>query len=317
MANSEPISVYLDQNILGHVQDGSIRLDRIEGVRWIYSNEHFEEIRRGSDRSFLDTLRLLRAQRMEVQLDAEGRILDQAITHPYACPIEMFDRHVEACSAFDVSAEPHMDFLARLHGADNMKAAQSVPDRVKEQIESLLTDDDLSSTLRDELGRVTDDLGDLINDELGHVGSLEEMRKLMGTSDGRAGSIECDSPIPRIWALISKHYSEIDIDEFFGFSPKHRGNYENWPRYLGIIGCHSVLNFVGYRTDKGMTNASSLPGILSDGIHMANAAFCQVVLSADRRFCDKAAAIYQFRNIGTQVLQLTQKEQAGPSAASA
>jgi hypothetical protein len=47
---------------------------------------------------------------------------------------------------------------------------------------------------------------------------------------------------------------------------------------------------------------------MSDASHIGHAAFCHGLMSEDRRFCDKASAIYRYRNIGTKVIRLTFEE---------
>jgi len=65
-----------------------------------------------------------------------------------------------------------------------------------------------------------------------------------------------------------------------------------------------MLNFLGFKADKGLSKVADLPGILSDGAHTAIASYCDAVVSRDKRFCAKAKAIYSFKNINTEVIQL-------------
>jgi len=44
--------------------------------------------------------------------------------------------------------------------------------------------------------------------------------------------------------------------------------------------------------------------ILSDGIHIAHAAFRDVLISGDRHLTDKASAIYKYAGVSTHVLWL-------------
>ena len=61
---------YLNQNILGYIYEGKFQLPSREDVAWLYSVEHFAEISRGGDTSFLWVLEDLKAQKIEVVLDS-------------------------------------------------------------------------------------------------------------------------------------------------------------------------------------------------------------------------------------------------------
>jgi hypothetical protein len=80
-------------------------------------------------------------------------------------------------------------------------------------------------------------------------------------------------------------------DCFFGF--------EGRPTYLGIIACCSVLDILGFQGEGKARKILSMPNVRSDANHIAMGAFCQVLLSADKRLINRAAAIYEYKNIGT------------------
>ena len=95
----------------------------------------------------------------------------------------------------------------------------------------------------------------------------------------------------------------MTADQYFGFDPVDKQGYKEWPIFLGIVGCHTMLNVLGFRPDGGLTKPSDIPGILSDGSHIAHAAYCQGLLSRDQKLIAKARAIYRYKNIGTQVFR--------------
>lgn len=314
MSDHERISVYLDQSILGFVSDSSLPLDRIGGVDWIYSYEHFHEIQRGNNRSFLNALKKLKARRMEMQLDGNWQFTGKANIHPFECPIESFKRYQENAISGNSLDGLFTPLIARLYGADNQDDVVQLPELLRKEIRLLLEDGSVSLTMEGRTERVASEMDVLIDKELSQIQSLEAMRKSLGTAKGRAGSVKGDNPILEIWNLIKDRYSNVSIDEFFGFDTKFKQDYNVWPTYLGIIGCYSVLNSIGYRTDKGIARTSTTPNILSDGTHVANAAFCSAFVSADSRMCDKAKAIYRYRDIGTEIFQLVENNDRYPPA---
>jgi hypothetical protein len=297
--------VYIDQNIVGYVHEGRLELDKAKGIDWIYSNEHFTEIARSGDTSYLSVFEKLKAQQIEIVLDDKFRITDSATIHPYSSPFEKYERYVETRNHVEVDEGLFTTILSRIFGADNHQELTNLPERFKTQVETLFNEAGILNELDQEaLEDIANDLGEVIMKGLSERHSLESMRRPLGTDKGRVGSPKTENPIQEIWAVIRDKVSGVSSDQFFGFDPLDRQGYETWPMYLGIVGCHTALNFVGYGTDKGIATVEQLPNIMSDGHHIAIAAFCDAVMSNDERFCKKAEAIYRYRNHHTQVLRL-------------
>lgn len=297
--------IYIDQNIVGYVHEGRIHLERVNGVDWIYSNEHFNEIARSGDTSFLSALERLKAQQIELVLDDNYRITDSARIHQYSPPYELYQRHLKARSSPPKDEHLFTDLLGRLFGADNYHDAATLPARFRSQVEALLAEAGvLEETVLASVKEVSVNLEELIGNDLSQTRSLETMRKSLGIHGGRVGKPKTDNPILEIWELIGKKYGGITPDQFFGFDPIDKQGYEVWPLYLGIVGCHTALNFAGYGTDKGIADPKNLPNIMSDAAHIAIASFCDAVMSEDKRFCKKASAIYKYKNHHTQVIRM-------------
>lgn len=305
--------VYLDQNIVGYVHEGHVRLDRIKGIDWIYSNEHFNEIARSGYTAFLSAFEKLKAQQIEIVLDERFRITDNAQIHPYSSPYERYERHIQTVSDVEFDEGLFTDLMGRLFGADNYQNLSSLPERLKSQVESLLIEAGILNEFDQEsLDNISAKLGSIIQNDLSETRSLESMRKPIGTNDGKIGNPITRNPIQEIWEIVRDKVEGVTAEQFFGFDPIDKQGYDKWPMYLGIVACHTVLNFVGYGTDKGIASVGNLPNIMSDANHIATAAFCDAVISEDKRFCKKASAIYSFieRQYGkrrTEVLQVTIK----------
>jgi hypothetical protein len=287
--------VYLDQNIVGYVHEGRISLDSVKGVDWIYSNEHFNEIARSGDPAFLSAFEKLKAQQIEIMLDERFRITDSAQIHPYSSPYERYERHIETINEVEFDESLFTDLLGRLFGAENYRNLIDLPERLRLQVESLLIEAGVLNEFDlDSLESISTDIGSIIKNDLSETRSLESMRKPIGTSDGKIGNPKTENPIQEIWEIVRDKIEGVTAEQFFGFDPIDKQGYEKWPMYLGIVACHTVLNFVGYGADKGIASVKNLPNIMSDANHIATAAFCDAVMSEDRRFCKKASAIYTF-----------------------
>jgi len=300
--------IYLDQNIVGYLRDGVIDFSRVTGIDWLYSNEHFNEISRSGDRSFLEVFKKLKAQFIEIVLDEKLRITDSTRIHPYSCPYKRYEHYIDAVGEVKIDESLFRSFLARLNGADNYGDVLSVPEKLGLQIKELLEPiGKWDSETAEAVGQVSADLDKMIRAQLSKTRPLETLRKPLGTHK-RIGNPKTDSPIAEIWELVSSKANGLTADQFFGFNPLDKQGYDTWPLYLGIIGCYSTLNFIGYRTDRNIASEDAVANIISDAVHIAHGAFCDGLMSEDRRLCLKARAIYKFKNINTHVLRLEIKK---------
>lgn len=300
------MNLYIDHNVLDALSKKHFSLEIPEGAVWIYSHETFNEIKRSGDRRFLSVLKELKAQKIELILDENFRIVGDAFIHDYRDPEEFYELWLEAISQHPIDESLHLEFLGRLFGADNHESILEHPQRFKKQIEDILSPLGLyTEEMHSIVENVSTDLNEITSTTMQDVKELEHTRNMMGTSRGRASNLSSnDNPLKEIWKLIEPSCVGSTSDQFFGFDPIDKQGYEKWPLYLGLVGCHTVLNLLGFKADKGLSKVADLPGILSDGVHTAIASYCDAVVSRDKRFCAKAKAIYSFKNINTEVIQL-------------
>jgi len=298
--------IYLDHNVADDISKGRYWLKPSDpDYTWVYSNENLAEIRRSGQTRFLAVLKDLQTVEIALVLDQHFRLTGEARILPYRDPFEVYDGYIDAVSEAPTELGPNVTLLGRLFGADNQERVLTVGDDLIEQIKILLEPFDLySDATRKEVEAVAADLTEFASGALQDVKELEVNREAFGCHKGRATILEeYDNPIEKLWKLIKGRIPNMSPDQFFGFDPIDKQGYREWPVYLGIVGCHTILNFLGYRPDKGLSKVEDLPGILSDGAHIGHGAYCQAIMSADKRLCAKAKAIYRYRNIGTRVFR--------------
>lgn len=300
--------VYIDQNIVGYfreyISDWPL-LQQQQNVEWIYSDTHFDEIRRSGDLSFLTVFENLKAQHIEIVLDDKFNMTGEARIHPYSPPSQRYEHYLAAIGDRSLAEELFLPLLARLNGADNFERLLLLPGKFQSQLEEILTTVGLwNDQIAESFQCHSEELAQFICEKLDKTKPLETLRKNMGIDKGRLGNPETDNPIQEIWQIISGKFDKVTADRFFGFDPPDKQGYSLWPPYLGIVGCYQMLNLLGYRTDNKISSEEATPNIFSDAQHVACAAFCDVLMSEDRRLCAKARAIYKYKNIKTQVLQL-------------
>lgn len=257
--------IYLDHNIVDDLSKGDLSLKPSNEVIWVYSNENLCEIRRsGNEGRFLDALKKIKARKIELILDSNFRISGDARILEYKLPHEVYDAHLESVSGCEIDQSSDMEFLARLFGADNKEEVLSHPTSFESNIRELLEPHGLyNEETKKEVERVKNELIGFVNGPLQDVGELESAREAFGTHTGRAGNLASkDNPIEHLWSMVKKVTNGITPDQFFGFDPIDKQGYEEWPLFLGIVGCHTMLNVLGFRPDDGLKSPDDIPGIL-------------------------------------------------------
>jgi len=302
------LNLYLDQNVLGLIAEGQIILKPKVDVRWIFSNEHLTEIARGDVEEILDVLRTLKAQRLRLELDAKGRITDNRIIDEYIDPAKIYSEFRQNTPA--VAPAIFQGFIAKIFGAQDPAIVEAFPDDMANQFREHLkgvpwVDDIMGSSLEHLIRKAGED----ILEKLAGTQPLEKRRKPLGFDRGQASNYaNAVNPLQELWEHANKQYpSPISADQFFGFDPldKKLLGYEKWPIFLGISTCYSTLNAIGFRPDEGLARIKRVPANMSDAHHVAYAAFCDGLLSEDSRMCEKALAIYKFRQIETRVVDVS------------
>lgn len=297
--------IYLDQNIIGDIRDGIIDISAVIGVDWIYSEEHFEEIKRGNEKNrhaFLGILKQIKAVYLEFNRGENYCITGEPIFNEQSFPDELFDSYMEDYIEFDMTllSVP----IVYLFGANNLEELRGLPAKAEADIKNMflsqgVSDEDMSI----KVGEAMKEMVEAIELNLPEVKSLEKgLRKILGTDKGRASQVEGPDKIRKLWDVVEKNFDEISCEQFFGFKIEDAQEYETEKMHNDITACHGMLNMVGYCSDAGISKSSKFANISSDAGHIFYAAFCDIFISADQRLRDKAEAIYEYKEIKTRVM---------------
>ncbi len=121
--DEEPNQLYLTQDIVAFLYDGIIDLASIESVEWIYSNEHFIEMERSQDFRFLESLERIKAKHIELELDENFQLTGYARINPYENPSKVHQKYKNSTEEVSIiECEIFFSSLqARLLGADNFE----------------------------------------------------------------------------------------------------------------------------------------------------------------------------------------------------
>ncbi|EBV5607160.1 hypothetical protein KCD99_003279 [Salmonella enterica subsp. enterica serovar Typhimurium] len=308
------MKIYLDHNILDEISKNRMTLEAPDDTVWVYSDESFNEIKRAKNMRFLDVLKNLKARKLELELDNQFRLTGRAFLHDYCEPKDMYQQWLDNISEINIDElmQSQMQFLARLAGADNHNEIPHQPHKLKEFLYAHLSPD--GSATKDielQIERAVAGIESVVCGKLQEVESLEASRTAIGTGRGRASNLSIkDNPLLLMWEMLRVNYKGMTIEQFYGFEPLDKQGYERWPLYLGVVGCHTVLNFLGFHPDKGLNRIEKIPAILSDANHTAMAIYCDAILSKDQRFCAKARAIFAFLDLDIMVIEATPNDKA-------
>jgi hypothetical protein len=300
------ILVYLDHNIVDDLTKGLLSFKNSPQVLWVYSDEHFREIKRSGSTRFLDALARIKAQRLELEMNEQFRITGRMRLSEYADPHALYEAWSKANAETELSDDHFLGILSRLFGAANTDQLKAMPEVLEREVSTLLGTAGLADALRDKIAEVAcDTMQDTISLLTAEDHRLQSLRETLGTHRGRASNVaKRNNPLQDLWATISPGMPGVTADQFFGFEPIAKGEDVDLPLFLGMVGCYMVLNMIGFSPDEKLARVERMPAIASDANHVAYGAYCDAVLSADRRLCTKARAIYKYRNISTEVYRL-------------
>lgn len=288
-------TIYADINVYRYVVYGELQIKNPERFRWVYSHVHLDEMVRGGNTDALEGMRILKAVEIDDVLNDKFESSGNVILREYLDPDERYQRHLEAISRSEDSGDLMIEYLLRFFGADNYEELSLTPELLRDEINRLTSDVD--AELRDELveraENASADMKETMNEHLKERRSLDQSRLEMGlTSSARADAARSDSPIDAFWEIIGPSMGGIPKDQFFGFEPNPAVQGVQHTQHGALSSAHIVLNMLGLSPDKGLAKRDKIRNIMSDGQHVGMASYCNSLLSADKRFCDKANAIY-------------------------
>lgn len=306
-------TVYADMNVFRYVALGELSVDNADEFLWVYSSVHLDEVVRGQNTDALDGMRTLRAVEFLDVLNERFESIGNIVLLPYVDPHERFQAHLGAIAGYEHSGDSMVEHLLRFFGADNFSKLALTPQELRNEVERLTSDLD-PATREDFLKRANDvsiTMEEVINTHLKDRHSIDETRRAMGlTSSARDEAQRSSSPIDAIWKIIEPSFGgSVTKNQFFGFEPHPAINGVPHTQHGALAGAHTVLNLLGISPDGGLAKREKIETILSDGQHAGFASYCNALLSADTRFCNKARAIYKHAGCRTNVLWFPYKSE--------
>lgn len=303
--------IYIDQNILGLQVDGVLDLAKNNQAQWVYSKEHFAEIRRSDQPDkYLEVLKNINAKMLELEL-VNWKISGTAKLNEDGSPEEKYAEYLEATGQVEINNDWFDSFQVWVNGGGDKQILRAIPEQVTSQIQSL--NELLPTELRVQQNEYSNSTFHIMIDELAANGNdINKTREMLGGGKGRFGSIDGENKLHQIWEIIKPTCGSITSDQFFGFDPPIKHGYDSVPLFLGIVGCCSVLDIIGFQAEKKIRRLEKIKNVRSDATHIGMGAFCAAIMTTDKRLAKRAKAIYAYKNIATMslILEVSERGQA-------
>lgn len=293
--------VYIDQNIVSYHASSKIDLSRTEGVQWVFSKEHFAEISRShAPRPYLDALEKIGARLLDIDL-INWKYSGSATLSETASVTEAYEQYHASISEVPFDAKGLQALIAWFNGGADSEIALRVPDAFEEQLRQLVTGLP-PELIPSNIQEVSNQFRQAMTEMVAHGNDIERTRLALGVGKGAAGGVTGHDPIRQIWKMVAPTMPGLTCDQFFGFEPIEAINQSPWTAYEGIIRCCAMLDIVGFQAEQKARDPEKIENVMSDAAHIAAAAYCAAVVSADKRFARRAKAIYEYKGVGTASL---------------
>lgn len=299
---SKPL-IYIDQNIVGMQLSGLIDLKSHSDFYWVYSSEHFSEIRRSSNfTQYLSVLEKIGAKFLRLELDSNWKITGNAQLIEDGTPTQHYADYIDSINEVDFDETLFDPFQAWVNGGGDEQRLAQLPKKLEEQLSSLISDFSLDNSLLNERSCINSEFNDCVEKIIKQGNNIQDIRRAFGDGKGGIGGIKGKNQIEQIWGVIGSVCGGVTCDQFFAFDPIDKQGYTSWPIYLGIVGCCAILDIVGFQSEQKCRKLEKIPNIRSDSHHIAMGAFCSSILSNDRKLVKRAKAIYEYKNINTSAI---------------
>lgn len=292
--------VYIDQNILS-IQAKSATVLSLPGHQFVYSDSHLNEIARSNrPEIYLNALERISAQYLTVAIE-NGLPTDKVLLFKDH-PSEIFNSHLRKVEAHPFSGLSFSGAMAWFNGGGNIKDALEFPEQLGEilQMSQKAMSEASTPILESSLKKSRKRLETLVNSSFPHGNDVESWRESVGGPRTGFNDVCGARELLEIWEVIRNYVPQGSPEKFYGFELFDETDEFETPQCIGITICCTILDLLGFRAEKKRRKAIEQPNVQSDAMHIAMAAYCDVLFSADKKLIQRAQSIYEFRNISTK-----------------
>lgn len=289
-------------------------------MKWVYSKEHYAEIKRADDpEKYLNVLNEIGAKMLDLILDENWKITGEARLIEDLTPFENYQNYIEAIGNVEFDETIFDPFQVWMNGGGDEGPLKELSDNLANQVLQLTSDLPYNTTgMPNKIGAIKPELDSMVDDMISNGNDIKKTRAALGDKKGTIGAVSEEHQIAQIWEIISPTMEDsgMNCDQFFGFDPIDNQGYELWPVYLGIVGCNAVMDILGFQAEKKCRKISKIQNVRSDAGHIGMGAYCSAILSEDKRLVKRAKAIYEYKNIVTSsiLIEKDAKKSIQPTA---
>lgn len=289
-------------------------------MKWVYSKEHFAEIKRADDpEKYLNVLNEIGAKMLDLILDENWKITGEARLIEDLTPFKNYQNYIEAIGNVEFDETIFDPFQVWMNGGGDEGPLKELSDNLANQVLQLTSDLPYNTTgMPNKIGAIKPELDSMVDDMISNGNDIKKTRAALGDKKGTIGAVSEEHQIAQIWEIISPTMEDsgMNCDQFFGFDPIDNQGYELWPVYLGIVGCNAVMDILGFQAEKKCRKISKIHNVRSDAGHIGMGAYCSAILSEDKRLVKRAKAIYEYKNIVTSsiLIEKDAKKSIQPTA---
>lgn len=241
-------------------------------MKWVYSKEHFAEIKRADDpEKYLNVLNEIGAKMLDFILDENWKITGEARLIEDLTPFENYQNYIEAIVNVEFDETIFAPFQVWMNGGGDEGLLKELSDNLANQVLQLTSDLPYSTTgMPNKIGAIKPELDSMVDDMISNGNDIKKTRAALGDKKGTIGAVSEEHQIAQIWEIISPTMEDsgMNCDQFFGFDPIDNQGYELWPVYLGIVGCNAVMDILGFQAEKKCRKISKIHNVRSDAGHM-------------------------------------------------
>jgi len=197
---SKPL-IYIDQNIIGLQLQGIFNLSKRDDVTWVYSKEHFAEIRRSNEpEKYLGVLDAIDARLLDLVLDENWKITGEARLIENGTPFEHYDSYIEATGDVDFDDTIFDSFQVWVNGGGDEGPLKELSEKFAQQILGFTSDLPFDTTeMTDKVKQIKPEFDSMIDEMISNGNDIHKTRAAFGDEKGSIGSISGEKQIEKIW----------------------------------------------------------------------------------------------------------------------
>ncbi len=282
---------YLDQNVVGDIVNGKLKINSTE-FQLLISETNFDELPTHDSDRYLNELEKYGVKLLIVGSNINTMFTDKA---GIACGVTLKNLYYiyKEKQRENKSARSLNEIIVKLVGTKEVNNQDSILNQFNNIANQY--NGTKHQFLFDTLKPMIEKLNSEIENGTTILEPAELTRKRINADKGKLNNIKGNKVIERI----IKYLNDNNKDNFNIYSNLKKSKDSN---YSKIILLNGFLNIVGYYPDVHLNVLDHVPNVQNDGEHMANAMFCNYLMTRDRKMAQRANAIYEFLELNTDVV---------------